>query len=154
MSVFYSDEHDGDAAGDSLRRFAELVVEAEGYPPTTEISVILVDRPQMAEYNERFMGGKGPTDVLAFPLEDLAPGRPPRPVADEPPVMLGDVFLCPDEIAARAKREGIPYEDFLHLLLAHGILHLMGYRHDEDGDAEAMERREDELLSRVGRVIR
>lgn len=153
MSVFFGDEQEEPASGESLRRFAEVVIAAEGYPSTTELAVLLVDRGQMAEYNEQFMDSKGPTDVLAFPLEELEPGRPPQPVADEPPVTLGDVFLCPAEIATRAKREHVPYDDLLHLLLAHGILHLMGYRHEADGDAEVMERREDELLAEIGRSI-
>lgn len=153
MSVFFTDEQTEPADGDSLRRFAEVVIELEGYPDSTELAILLVDPDQMAEYNERFMGRQGPTDVLAFPLEDLQPGRPPKPLGDEPPVTLGDVLLCPSEVARRARREKIPYDDFIHLLLAHGILHLMGYEHDEDADAERMERREDELLSAIGRAL-
>jgi probable rRNA maturation factor len=153
MTVFFSDEQSEPADPESLRRFAELVLELEAYPAVTELAVLLVEAPQMAEYNRRFMGREGPTDVLAFPLEDLEPGRPPRPEVGEPPVALGDVFLCPSEIGRRARRERIPYDDLLHLLLAHGILHLMGYQHDDDEDAERMERREDELLSAIGRDL-
>jgi probable rRNA maturation factor len=153
MSVFFSDEQEEPASGESLRHFAEVVIAAEGYPPTTELAVLLVDPGQMAEYNEQFMDSKGPTDVLAFPLEDLEPGRPPKLTRGEPPVTLGDVFLCPVEVGRRARRERIPYDDFLYLLLAHGILHLMGYQHDEDDAAEQMERREDELLAAIGRDL-
>lgn len=153
MNVFFSDEQTGTADAESLRRFAELVLELEGFPDTTEMAVLLVEDVQMAEYNQRFMGREGPTDVLAFPLEDLEPGRAPRPIGDEPPVTLGDVFLCPSEVERRARRERIPYDDFLHLLLAHGILHLMGYQHDDDADAERMESREDELMAAIGRAM-
>jgi probable rRNA maturation factor len=153
MTVFFSDEQSEPADAGSLRRFAELVLELEGFPGTTELAILLVGADQMAEYNQRFMGREGPTDVLAFPLEDLEPGRPPKLTRGEPPVTLGDVFLCPVEVGRRARRERIPYDDFLYLLLAHGILHLMGYQHDEDDAAEQMERREDELLAAIGRDL-
>lgn len=153
MSVFLGDEQQRPVDTDSLRRAAAMVLEMEGFSPSTELAVILVEPEQIAEYNARFMGREGATDVLAFPLEDLQPGAAPGPVAGEPPVALGDVFLCPDEIASRAERERVPVDDLMHLLLVHGILHLMGYQHDADGDADVMERREDDLMAAMGRSM-
>jgi probable rRNA maturation factor len=153
MSVFFSDEQVMPVDGDSLRRFADVVIGAEGYPPNTELSVLLVDETQMSEYNQHHMGRSGATDVLAFPLEDLVPGTPPKWLPGDPPVALGDVFLCPPEVERRARADHIPFDDFLHLLLAHGILHLMGYDHESDEDADRMERREDELLGSIGRSV-
>jgi probable rRNA maturation factor len=154
VNVFLGDEQDRPVDAASLRDFAARVLEAEGFASDTELAVMLVGADQMTEYNERFMDRHGPTDVLAFPLEDLMPGAAPRRVPGQPPVALGDVFLCPVEIEARAGREGFAYDDFLHLLLAHGILHLLGYDHDDDGHADVMERREDELLALIGRSIK
>jgi len=153
VNVFVSDEQSEplDAAG--LRRFAEMVLGAEDLPPDTEMAVIFVTPEQIAEYNRRFMGRDGPTDVLAFPLEELRPGAVPTPVANEPPLVLGDVFLCPAEIGKRSARLGIPYDDFLYLLTVHGILHLLGYDHEDDDSAELMERREEQLLELVGRRL-
>jgi probable rRNA maturation factor len=153
VNVFFSDEQDLPVDAHSLRGFAEAVIRAEGFGPDTELSVIMVGPDQMAEYNQRFMGRPGPTDVLAFPLEELKAGEVPPRFAGDPPFVLGDVFLCPSEIEQRAKAEGIGYDDFVHLLLVHGILHLMGYDHDEDSAADAMEAREDELLGLIGRSI-
>ena len=151
MNVFFSDEQGHPADGESLRTFAARVLAAEGYPADTEVAVYLVDAVEMTMYNERFMDRKGPTDVLAFPTEVLMPGDAPRAVPGEPPINIGDVFLCPVEVARRAAEEGIPYDDFIHLLLVHGMLHLLGYEHEEDEAAEIMERREDELLEMIGR---
>jgi probable rRNA maturation factor len=153
VNVFVSDEQDEplDAAG--LRRFAQRVLEAEELPAGTEVAIIYVAAAQIAEYNRRFMGREGPTDVLAFPLEDLRPGEIPAPVANEPPLALGDVFLCPEEIRRRAADAGIAYEDFLYLLTVHGILHLLGYDHSDDEAAGLMERREEELLALAGRRL-
>jgi len=151
MNVFLSDEQGHPADGESLRASAAAVLAAEGYPDETEVAVYLVDAIEMAGYNKRFMDREGPTDVLAFPTETLTPGEPPRPVPGEPPLNLGDVFLCPVEVARRAAEESVAYDDFIQLLLVHGMLHLLGYEHEDDTAATAMERREDELLEALGR---
>ena len=153
MNVFFSDEQDVPVDGAALRGFAETILAAEGLPPGTEMSLILIGSDQIAEYNRRFMERDGPTDVLAFPLEYLVPGAIPTPVANDPPLTLGDVFLCPAEIRRRAEREGFAFEDFMFLLAAHGILHLLGYDHDDEADAERMESREDQLLAMIGRAL-
>jgi probable rRNA maturation factor len=152
VNVFFGDEQDHPIDGPAMLDFAEQVLRAEGLPESTEMAVILVGRDQMADYNERFMNRKGATDVLAFPVEDLSPGDVPRLAPDDPPLNLGDVFLCPVEIDARAHTEGFVPESFQYLLLAHGILHLLGYDHADDAQAELMERREDELLALIGRT--
>lgn len=152
MSVFLSDEQDEpvDAAG--LRRFAAQVLAAEAVPPDGEMAVVLVSPEQMEEYHRTFMGREGPTDVLAFPLEDLEPGRLPPRLADEPPLSLGDVFLCPAEIRRHAAAEQVSFEDYLYLLLAHGILHLLGYDHGDDAAAALMAEREEQHLAMIGRT--
>lgn len=153
MNVFFSDEQQHPVDRTHMLEFAEQVLRAEGLPESTEMAVLLVGPDQIADYNERFMGRSGATDVLAFPVEDLTPGVVPRIAPEDPPLNLGDVFLCPSEIEARAKEEGFVPEDFQYLLLAHGILHLLGYDHADDVEAELMERREDELLALIGRSI-
>lgn len=153
MNIFFGNEQNEPVDEAALRRFAQVILEAEGFPGGTEMAVILVDAGQMAEYNQRFMDREGPTDVLSFPLADLEPGAIPVPVANDPPVALGDVFLCPSEIGLHAAAEGVDSEDFLFLLLAHGILHLLGYGHDDDDSAELMEDRERQLLALGGRKL-
>lgn len=151
MNVFFGDEQQEPVDSAGLRDFAALVLQEEGLPDDGEMAVILVEPEQMAEYNHQFMERSGPTDVLAFPLLELVPGRVPAPVANEPPVALGDVFLCPAEIRRRAEAERIDFEDYLYLLLAHGILHLLGYDHHDERTSRQMEAREEELLAMVGR---
>jgi probable rRNA maturation factor len=151
VSVFLGDEQDEpvDAAG--LQRFASFVLAVEGFDEEPEMAVILVSPSQIAEYNREFMDREGPTDVLAFPLQDLEPGRVPPRIANQPPMGLGDVFLCPAEIRRHAAAEGVAFDDYLYLLCVHGILHLLGYDHGDDEEADAMERREEELLEMFGR---
>jgi len=151
MSLFIGDEQDEPVDTAGLRALAAAVLAAEGLPADCEMAVILVSSDQIAEYNRQFMDRTGATDVLAFPLQDLEPGKVPPPVANEPPLTLGDVFLCPAEIRRHAAEEKVGFEDYLCRLAVHGVLHLLGYDHDDRRSARRMEKREEELLSMVGR---
>jgi probable rRNA maturation factor len=73
------------------------------------------------------------------------PGEPPPP---EIPQLIGDVVLCPAVAARNAEEHGVSFEDEVALLIVHGILHLLGWDHAEDEEAERMEARERELLTR------
>ena len=152
MNVFFSDEQDHAVDGNALRHFAEVILAFEGLAADAEMALILVNPDQMAAYNRQFMNREGPTDVLAFPTHDLVPGLAPVRVANDPPMLLGDVFLCPAEVRRRAAAQDLAFEDFLMLLVAHGILHLLGYDHDTDPSAERMEDRETALMAEIGRV--
>jgi probable rRNA maturation factor len=86
----------------------------------SELSVSFVEEGEMADLHLRYMGEPGPTDVLSFPQDD----------EDEDGVrVLGDVVIAP-AVAARNNPEHA--EDEVRLLLVHGILHLLGYEHEED----------------------
>jgi len=153
MSLFIGDEQDEPVDTAGLGKLAAAVLAAEGLPADCEMAVILVSADQIAEYNRQFMDREGATDVLAFPLQDLEAGKVPPPVANQPPLSLGDVFLCPGEIKRHAAREKVDFEEYLHLLAVHGILHLLGYDHDDPLSARRMEQREEELLALVGRRL-
>ena len=160
VSVFGSDEQ-SDVAVDVSRwvGLAGLVVNEEKVPGTSELSLLFVDRMTIGELNERFLGGNGPTDVLAFPMDDdlVLPGRQPDqggrgPGAPaeggEPPTLIGDVVVCPSVAAAQAPDHGATLEDELALLVVHGVLHLLNYDHADPQDEAMMKQRESELLAR------
>ena len=151
MNVFLADEQDEPLEPEPLRALALEVLAAEDLPSGTEVSVVLVGPEEMRRYNERFMKREGPTDVLAFPLEHLHPGQRVAVSPNGPPLNLGDVFICPKVVKENAGIAGVDYSDELSLMVVHGILHLLGYDHFDDREAEAMERREAELLARSGR---
>lgn len=159
LSVFGSDEQ-SDVAVDLAQwvRLARCVVEAERVPGTAELSLLFVDRPTIAELNEKFLGGDGPTDVLAFPMDDdlVLPGRQPdqggrgpgAPAeAGEPPTLIGDVVVCPAVAAAHAPEHGSTLDEELALLVVHGVLHLLNYDHAEPEETAKMKQREHELLA-------
>lgn len=162
--VFVADEQ-SDRVID-VARWAELahrVLDAQGVTDDIEVSLLFVDEPTIAELHERFLGQAGPTDVLAFPIDDEPErgGRSPdeggtgpgagAPEDDEVPVLLGDVVVCPAVAARNATDHGVAVDDEIALLVVHGILHLLGMDHIIDDEAEHMERRERELLARFHR---
>jgi len=150
VSIFFADEQSVPVPLESLQRLAEVVMSAEGLAADTELSVILVDVDEISQYNQRFMGRSGPTDVLAFPVEELEAGKPPVGFANGPPVTLGDIFVCPQIVAEQAVEAGTNMEQEMALILTHGLLHLLGYDHDSDPEAERMADRERALLAAAG----
>ena len=154
MSVFVANEQSEDVELAGLRALAELVLAEEGYQPDTEMTLLLVDEDEMTGYNRRFLERDGPTDVLAFPVEVLIPGVVPEHDPLGPPLMLGDVVISPTYVRRQATKLEVTFEDEMALMVAHGVLHLIGYDHTNDSDAEQMEQRERELLAKVGRVRR
>jgi probable rRNA maturation factor len=162
LEVFVGDEQDAEPV-DGLRwqRLAEQVLVHEGVRGEAELSILFVDETSMADLNSRFMGVEGPTDVLAFPLEDdlVEPGRYPdsstsgpvdprvRGEAGDPPLLLGDVVVCPAVAARNAPNHAGTYDDELALLVVHGILHVLGHDHADADEEAAMQAKERELLA-------
>jgi probable rRNA maturation factor len=113
-----------------------------------EVSILLVDARRMAELNLRYLEEPGPTDVLAFPIDGLvteaAAGAAP---GDGPPVVIGEIVLCP-EVARGQAPAGLDEE--LDLLVVHGVLHLLGYDHDTREAAAAMRARAEGIVGRGG----
>ncbi len=135
---------------DHLRLLAASVIEAESYPPETEVAITLISDEEMTGHHRQALGLDGPTDVLSFPLEELLPGRPPVVAPDGPPLHLGDVLIAPAMVQRQATEYGVSFLSELSLMCVHGILHLMGYDHIDDDDAELMEAREREILGEFG----
>jgi probable rRNA maturation factor len=144
-------------------RLARLVLDSERVAPDVHVALVFVDEEAMAQLNERFLGQPGPTDVLAFPIDDELPpsgrqpdqgGRGPGTPSDptDPPTLLGDVVVCPLVASRQAEERSIPAEEELALLVVHGVLHLLDYDHAEPNEAIVMRRREQELLARFREI--
>jgi probable rRNA maturation factor len=160
IEVFGVDEQHAEPV--ELARWVDLadaVLRDCGVRGEAELSLLFVDEAVMADLNKRFMDKEGPTDVLAFPIDDpidsgrwpdsgsTGPDRDPPEVA-ELPMLLGDVVVCPAVAARQAPTHAGSYEDELALLVVHGVLHVLGMDHAEAEDAAAMQARERELLDR------
>lgn len=117
----------------ALVSLADYVMRSMRVDPARELSVQLVDEAEMTRLHVDFMGEDGPTDVLAFPMDDDVMD----PIDDEMPSLLGDVVLCPSIAKTQGALAGHGMQDELHLLCAHGILHLLGYdHHDPESERE------------------
>ena len=122
-TVLVSDRQSHPVDADALARLAADVLTAEGRADA-ELSLSFVDEAEMADLHVRYMDEPGPTDVLSFPMDEDG--------------MVGDVVVCP-AVAVRAN-PGHPDQE-VRLLVVHGVLHLLGYDHEEDDErAEMWER--------------
>ena len=121
----------------SIVAVARFALDRMGVSPLAELSVLLVDLDVMADLHERWMDLPGPTDVMAFPMDELDSARRPD-AAGVGPALLGDIVLCPAFAKDQARKAGHSLIDELHLLTVHGVLHLLGYDHAEPAEEREM----------------
>ena len=118
---------------------AEVAVEPELNIGKVSVAIALSDDASVAALNEQFRSNPKPTNVLSFPP---GPGAPPE--------YLGDIVLALETLQREAVEQDVPSEHHLQHLVVHGLLHLFGLDHQNDGEAERMERLEIKILSRLG----
>lgn len=120
-----------------FQRWAEAVIASR----EAELSIRIVDEIESSFLNETYRGKSGPTNILSFPCE-VPPGVPNN--------LLGDLVICSPVVNREAEEQGKSVEAHWAHMVVHGMLHLLGYDHIEDEDAEEMESREIDLLSLLG----
>ena len=157
MSIEVLNESGVDVDESALVAVARHVLDRMGVSPLAELSVMLVDVPHMTELHVKWMDEPGPTDVMAFPMDELdlrgsrgvAPAHGSREEQVDPSAaaVLGDVVLCPEVAARQAVEAGHSTEDELELLTTHGVLHLLGFDHGEPEEHEEMFGLQAELLT-------
>lgn len=103
--------------------------------PMAELSVLLTSNEEVRALNANYRQKDAPTNILSFPAK---------------PPFLGDLVLAYETIAQEAQLLERPFNDYVSHLLVHGLLHLFGYTHDDDEDADKMEGREIEILAKLG----
>jgi probable rRNA maturation factor len=137
MSIEIANESGVDVDSDAILSVARHALDEMGVNPLAELSILLVDVEYMTELNHRWMDGEGPTDVLAFPMDEGSVDHGPGESGAEP-ALLGDIVLCPDVAAKQAAEAGHSTKDELALLTVHGTLHLLGYDHAEPDEEREM----------------
>jgi probable rRNA maturation factor len=159
IEVFCADEQT-DVAVDVARwhQLAKNVLISEGVRGAAELTLMFVPESAIAGLNEKYMGKVGPTDVLSFPLDAVEAIRTPGPGAfsrgpdksnvdlNDLPILLGDVVLCPIVALRQSSNHAGNIDDEFALLVTHGVLHVLGYDHEQANDAAKMHARERELL--------
>ena len=127
-----------------LARLSRFVMDVMRVHPQAELCIKAVDEDTISELNQQWMEKEGPTDVLAFPMDELRPGL----VNEEPEEgVLGDLVLCPAIAEKQGEAAGHGKDAELELLTVHGILHLLGYDHAEPDEHREMFGLQDTLLA-------
>jgi probable rRNA maturation factor len=136
VDVFAANEQKLEIDEARLAALARHTLTSEEADDDIEMSVLFVDAESIRTLNAKFLGADYETDVLAFPMmED-----------DEDWVMLGDVYVCPEIARDNAARLGHSLDRELEMLVVHGILHLLGYDHQNDDDMSRMDARSRHIL--------
>lgn len=144
MSIEILDESGAGLDVKHFSRLARFVMDQMRVHPLAELCITAVDEATIAELNGKWMEKEGPTDVLAFPMDELRPGK----VNEEPEEgVLGDLVLCVSVAEKQGAEAGHGTLAELELLTTHGILHLLGYDHAEPEEHKVMFGLQDQLLA-------
>ncbi|MDQ2106151.1 rRNA maturation RNase YbeY [Azospirillum isscasi] len=127
----------------ALAALAVIYDEEEG---PAELSVVLADDALVHRLNREYRGKDKPTNVLSFALTEAEEPE----LGEDVPVMLGDVILAWETVAREAAEQGKTPSDHMTHLVVHGVLHLLGYDHETDDEAEEMEQLETDVLATLG----
>ena len=139
VAVQYAAPRGGAPAAKDFRLWARAAL--QGRRKRVQMAIRIVDKPESARLNQSFRGKTGAANVLSFPME--APRQ--APVA-----LLGDLVICAPVVEREANAQGKqPQAHWAHMVV-HGVLHLLGYRHDNNPEAAAMESLEIEILGHLG----
>ena len=140
----WQDEPDAEAV--IQRAIAAAAESVDADVGDAELAVMLTDDPGIRTLNSNWRGIDKPTNVLSFPALQPDGGRR----EDDAPRMLGDIAIAYQTMRGEADDEQKPFDHHLSHLAVHGFLHLIGYDHETDDDAEAMEILEREILAQLG----
>jgi probable rRNA maturation factor len=127
-------------AAASLRRWARATL--DGIGESGSLCIRVVDTEEMAELNSRYRRKQGATNVLSFAADVVAPDSDER--------LLGDVVICAPVVASEAQLQRKSVTNHFAHLVVHGVLHLCGYDHETEAEAQVMERTEVAILSGLG----
>jgi probable rRNA maturation factor len=141
VAVEVADEQQVPVDAEDLLALARHVLADRRVPDEMELALLLVDADTIAALNADHLGKEGPTDVLAFPIDE--PGEAPA----GSPAILGDVVLCPAVAGRQASELGRTPADELRLLTVHGILHLLGMDHADPAEEREMFALTEQLLT-------
>jgi probable rRNA maturation factor len=139
IDVQYAISADGIPAPETLRHWVDCAL--QGRRPEAELALRIVNEAEITALNRQYRGKDGPTNVLSFPFDPM-----PGVVTEQ----LGDIVICAPVVAAEAVAQGKSLEAHWAHIVIHGVLHLLGYDHHGEQDAQEMEALEIRLLAELG----
>ena len=122
----------------------EKSIKELGLHPECELTVAFIDDKEMEELHIKWMDLPGSTDVMSFPMDELRPNDPE-------PGILGDIVISPAFARAQAEKAGHSFEHEIKILAAHGLLHLLGYDHQELDEEKIMFALQEDLVSKASK---
>lgn len=122
----------------------EKSIKELGLHPECELTVAFIDDKEMEELHIKWMDLPGSTDVMSFPMDELRPNDPE-------PGILGDIVISPVFARAQAEKAGHSFEHEIKILAAHGLLHLLGYDHQELDEEKIMFALQEDLVSKASK---
>ena len=148
IGIHVEEKFRGLVDGGWIKKIVQQILKAEGVAPPYEVSLVFTDSETVKQLNRDYRGVDEPTDVLAFHMlpqkgVDFSFALPPDGVT-----RLGEVIISYPQSVEQSKEQGHSPERELALLVIHGILHLMGYDHEEPEEESKMRKRERDLLER------
>ena len=131
---------EGDPSDQDLMNWAEQALDHQGVAPC-EMAIKIVEPEESRALNLQFRGKDSPTNVLSFPLDGGMPDQS---------LLLGDLAVCADIVRAEAAQQGKTVAAHFAHMTVHGVMHLMGFDHAEEAEAEEMEQIEIKILHTIG----
>lgn len=125
-----------------IRKLMEFSLTELGLSSECELSLAFIDDSEMEELHIKWMNLTGTTDVMSFPMDELKPNDPE-------PGILGDIVISPVFARMQAEKAGHSFEHEVKILAAHGLLHLLGYDHQELADEKVMFALQEDLVKRA-----
>ena len=141
----------------TLRNVLEAVMDLEGVPFPVSVETVWTSKEEIAQTNSSFRQIDRPTDVLSFPLQSFNPQNPDRftqvphwEFEESGKLTLGSIILCPSIAIDQAAQYGHPFEREYVYLTVHGLLHLLGYDHENEDDKVLMREKEELVMDKLG----
>lgn len=134
-----------DEINDLLRKAASETLRRIDAPSRSGLGIVITDDSQLQKLNREFLGIDEPTDVLSFPADETDP--------DTGELYLGDILISYPRALAQSRSGGHSLQDEVQLLVVHGVLHLLGYDHDEESTSAEMWAAQAEILNTLGCAI-
>lgn len=148
INLLFDEGLEGCLDGGWLRDIAEKALAAQGSGPDVEMGLVIARQQRVQELNKTYLGKDEPTDVLAFAMLPetgvLSFATPPDGIKH-----LGEVVICYPQAVKQARERQHPVKREVAILVVHGVLHLLGYDHNEPEPARQMAAREAAILDRI-----
>lgn len=136
-----------------LTQVLNKAAEVYGLEPQAEVSVVLADDEYIRQLNSQYRGKNVATDVLSFAMNEHCAGEHEPDIAEAPgdiEILLGDIIISLETAARQAEEYGHSLERELAYLTVHGMLHLLGYDHEDEEERLEMRKEEEYVLSLLG----